>query len=174
MVQAALPVVQIPSLVGELRPPTHMPHVVAKILKRAEYFHWRSHCLTLPSCCGLGRVVFKITPGFRIKKEKKVDLGQSLAPWHPVFSHNPCDLTSQGMKGSKMLAQLPCPLTPVSLPLTSSAYDPPRQIAIKSPAPGAPGQSPLQAFPRAEQRNFLRSSSTSQPHPGHGYLGEHR
>ena len=48
-----------------------------------------------------------------------------------------------------------------------------RQIAIKSPAPGAPGQSPLQPFPRAEQRSFLRSSGTSQPHPGHGYLGEH-
>ena len=73
-----------------------------------------------------------------------------------------------------MLAQLLCPLTPVSLPLTSSAYDPPRQIAIKSPAPAAPGQSPLQPFPRAEQRNFLRSSGASQPHPGHGYLGEHR
>ncbi|KAJ8793168.1 hypothetical protein J1605_003845 [Eschrichtius robustus] len=57
--------------------------------------------------------------------------------------------------------------------LYSSAYDPPRQIAIKSPAPGAPGQSPLQPFPRAEQRSFLRSSGTSQPHPGHGYLGEH-
>ncbi|XP_066876823.1 ETS translocation variant 4 isoform X7 [Kogia breviceps] len=48
-----------------------------------------------------------------------------------------------------------------------------RQIAIKSPAPGAPGQSPLQPFPRAEQRSFLRSSGISQPHPGHGYLGEH-
>ncbi|XP_029068400.1 ETS translocation variant 4 isoform X1 [Monodon monoceros] len=48
-----------------------------------------------------------------------------------------------------------------------------RQIAIKSPVPGAPGQSPLQPFPRAEQRSFLRSSGTSQPHPGHGYLGEH-
>ncbi|KAK2101931.1 ETS translocation variant 4 [Saguinus oedipus] len=47
------------------------------------------------------------------------------------------------------------------------------QIAIKSPAPGTLGQSPLQPFPRAEQRNFLRSSGTSQPHPGHGYLGEH-
>nr|XP_030704892.1 ETS translocation variant 4 isoform X8 [Globicephala melas] len=57
--------------------------------------------------------------------------------------------------------------------LYSSAYDPPRQIVIKSPAPGAPGQSPLQPFPRAEQRSFLRSSGTSQPHPGHGYLGEH-
>uniref|UniRef100_A0A8D1F679 ETS variant transcription factor 4 n=1 Tax=Sus scrofa TaxID=9823 RepID=A0A8D1F679_PIG len=57
--------------------------------------------------------------------------------------------------------------------LYSSAYDPSRQIAIKSPAPGAPGQSPLQPFPRAEQRSFLRSSGTSQPHPGHGYLGEH-
>ncbi|KAK2507485.1 hypothetical protein MC885_002748 [Smutsia gigantea] len=57
--------------------------------------------------------------------------------------------------------------------LYPSAYDPPRQIAIKSPAPGAPGQSPLQPFPRAEQRSFLRSSGTSQPHPGHGYLGEH-
>ncbi|XP_031517121.1 ETS translocation variant 4 isoform X5 [Papio anubis] len=56
--------------------------------------------------------------------------------------------------------------------LYSSAYDPPRQLAIKSPAPGALGQSPLQPFPRAEQRNFLRSSGTSQPHPGHGYLGE--
>ncbi|XP_046531519.1 ETS translocation variant 4 isoform X1 [Equus quagga] len=56
--------------------------------------------------------------------------------------------------------------------LYSSAYDPPRQIAIKSPAPGAPGQSPLQPFSRAEQRSFLRSSGTSQPHPGHGYLGE--
>ncbi|XP_011787558.1 PREDICTED: ETS translocation variant 4, partial [Colobus angolensis palliatus] len=56
--------------------------------------------------------------------------------------------------------------------LNSSAYDPPRQLAIKSPAPGALGQSPLQPFPRAEQRNFLRSSGTSQPHPGHGYLGE--
>ncbi|OWK14288.1 hypothetical protein Celaphus_00001255 [Cervus elaphus hippelaphus] len=48
-----------------------------------------------------------------------------------------------------------------------------RQIAIKSPAPAAPGQSSLQPFPRAEQRNFLRSSGASQPHPGHGYLGEH-
>uniref|UniRef100_A0ABI7YBH3 ETS domain-containing protein n=1 Tax=Felis catus TaxID=9685 RepID=A0ABI7YBH3_FELCA len=48
-----------------------------------------------------------------------------------------------------------------------------RQIAIKSPAPGAPGQSPLQPFSRAEQRSFLRSSGTSQPHPGHGYVGEH-
>lgn len=49
-----------------------------------------------------------------------------------------------------------------------------RQIAIKSPAPGAPGQSPLQPFPRAEQpQSLLRSSSTSQSHPGHGYLGEH-
>ncbi|XP_032313167.1 ETS translocation variant 4 isoform X2 [Camelus ferus] len=57
--------------------------------------------------------------------------------------------------------------------LYSSAYDPPRQITIKSPAPGAPGQSPLQPFPRAEQRSFLRSSGTSQPHPGHAYLGEH-
>ncbi|KAK1331139.1 hypothetical protein QTO34_009088 [Cnephaeus nilssonii] len=57
--------------------------------------------------------------------------------------------------------------------LYSSAYDPPRQIAIKSPAPGAPGQSPLQPFPRAEQRSFVRSSGTSQPPPGHGYLGEH-
>lgn len=47
-----------------------------------------------------------------------------------------------------------------------------RQIAIKSPAPGAPGQSPLQPFPRGEPRNFLRSSGASQPHPGHGYLGE--
>ncbi|XP_040845178.1 ETS translocation variant 4 isoform X1 [Ochotona curzoniae] len=57
--------------------------------------------------------------------------------------------------------------------LYSSAYDPPRQIAIKSPAPGAPGQPSLQSFPRAEQRSFLRPSSTSQSHPGHGYLGEH-
>ncbi|XP_041491722.1 ETS translocation variant 4 isoform X1 [Microtus oregoni] len=58
--------------------------------------------------------------------------------------------------------------------LYSSAYDSPRQIAIKSPAPGAPGQSPLQPFPRAEQpQSLLRSSSTSQSHPGHGYLGEH-
>ncbi|XP_004684173.1 PREDICTED: ETS translocation variant 4 isoform X3 [Condylura cristata] len=57
--------------------------------------------------------------------------------------------------------------------LYSSAYDPPRQIAIKSPAPGAPGQSPLPPFSRAEQRSFLRSSGASQPHPGHGYLGEH-
>ncbi|XP_015351113.2 ETS translocation variant 4 isoform X3 [Marmota marmota marmota] len=56
---------------------------------------------------------------------------------------------------------------------SSSAYDPPRQVTIKSPTPGAPGQSPLQPFPRAEQRSFLRSSGTSQPHPGHGYLGEH-
>nr|XP_023409499.1 ETS translocation variant 4 isoform X2 [Loxodonta africana] len=49
-----------------------------------------------------------------------------------------------------------------------------RQIAIKSPAPGAPGQSPLQPFPRAEQQSFLRSSGPSQPHPaGHGYLREH-
>ncbi|XP_054987843.1 ETS translocation variant 4 isoform X2 [Sorex araneus] len=47
-----------------------------------------------------------------------------------------------------------------------------RQISIKSPAPGAPGQSPLQPFTRAEQRNFLRSSA-AQPHPSHGYLGEH-
>ncbi|XP_039702542.1 ETS translocation variant 4 isoform X1 [Pteropus medius] len=57
--------------------------------------------------------------------------------------------------------------------LYSSAYDPPRQITIKSPTPGAPGQSPLQPFPRAEQRSFLRSAGTSQPRPGHGYLGEH-
>ncbi|XP_024901353.1 ETS translocation variant 4 isoform X2 [Pteropus alecto] len=48
-----------------------------------------------------------------------------------------------------------------------------RQITIKSPTPGAPGQSPLQPFPRAEQRSFLRSAGTSQPRPGHGYLGEH-
>ncbi|XP_045442181.1 ETS translocation variant 4 isoform X5 [Pipistrellus kuhlii] len=57
--------------------------------------------------------------------------------------------------------------------LYSSAYDPPRQIAIKSPAPGAPGQPPLPPYPRAEQRSFVRSSGTSQPPPGHGYLGEH-
>lgn len=58
--------------------------------------------------------------------------------------------------------------------LYSSAYDSPRQIAIKSPAPGAPGQSPLQPFSRAEpQQSLLRASSSSQSHPGHGYLGEH-
>ncbi|XP_010641273.1 ETS translocation variant 4 isoform X1 [Fukomys damarensis] len=57
--------------------------------------------------------------------------------------------------------------------LYSSAYDPPRQIAIKSPAPGTPGQSPLQPFPRAEPRNLLRSSSgPGQPQPSHRYLGE--
>ncbi|XP_023573685.1 ETS translocation variant 4 isoform X1 [Octodon degus] len=48
-----------------------------------------------------------------------------------------------------------------------------RQIAIKSPAPGAPGQSPLQSFPRAEPRGLLRSSGPSRPHPGHELLGEH-
>ncbi|XP_021095889.1 ETS translocation variant 4 isoform X3 [Heterocephalus glaber] len=49
-----------------------------------------------------------------------------------------------------------------------------RQIAIKSPAPGAPGQSPLQPFPRAEPRSLLRSSGPGQlqPQPSHRYLGE--
>ncbi|VFV37636.1 low quality protein: ets translocation [Lynx pardinus] len=69
--------------------------------------------------------------------------------------------------------KLPLPYHHGEQCLYSSAYDPPRQIAIKSPAPGAPGQSPLQPFSRAEQRSFLRSSGTSQPHPGHGYVGEH-
>ncbi|XP_059003944.1 ETS translocation variant 4 isoform X1 [Mustela lutreola] len=68
--------------------------------------------------------------------------------------------------------KLPLPYHHGEQCLYSSAYDPPRQIAIKSPAPGAPGQSPLQPFPRGEPRNFLRSSGASQPHPGHGYLGE--
>ena len=46
----------------------------------AECFHWRSCCLTQPSCSGLGRGVLKITPSFRIKKgERKVHLGLSLA-----------------------------------------------------------------------------------------------
>ncbi|XP_075418002.1 ETS translocation variant 4 isoform X2 [Tenrec ecaudatus] len=60
------------------------------------------------------------------------------------------------------------------LPCNPSAYEPSRQVTIKSPAPGGPGQSPLQPFPRTEQESFLRPPGTSQhPPAGHGYLGEH-
>lgn len=121
---------------------------------------------------GLGRGILRITPIFMSyeKGEKELTLG----PRRSCHSF-PSTLYSSfsGDKGFKDARPASLPPHP-RLPLNSSAYDPPRQIAIKSPAPGAPGQSPLQPFPRAEQRSFLRSSGTSQPHPGHGYLGEQR
>lgn len=97
-------------------------------------------------------------------------------PWGPVTLTVPFPARCSSFSEDKRFKDArPASLPPhPCLPLNSSAYDPPRQIAIKSPAPGAPGQSPLQPFPRAEQRSFLRSSGTSQPHPGHGYLGEQR
>ncbi|XP_005002530.2 ETS translocation variant 4 isoform X3 [Cavia porcellus] len=77
------------------------------------------------------------------------------------------------------------PQSPCAEPVLSCSRKPPRpyhhgdqclysrQISIKSPAPCAPGQSPLQPFPRAEPRSLLRSTGPSQPHPSHGHLGEH-
>ncbi|XP_068923665.1 ETS translocation variant 4 isoform X5 [Petaurus breviceps papuanus] len=56
--------------------------------------------------------------------------------------------------------------------LYTSAYDTPRQVAIKSPTHSAPGQSPLQHFPRAE-RNFLRPPGAAPPNPSHGFILEH-
>uniref|UniRef100_A0A8C0M5W2 ETS variant transcription factor 4 n=1 Tax=Canis lupus familiaris TaxID=9615 RepID=A0A8C0M5W2_CANLF len=104
----------------------------------------------------------------QIDKKGEIPLG----PCHSYCSL-PCALCSSFSEDKRFKDARPASLPPhPRLPLNSSAYDPPRQIAIKSPAPGAPGQSPLQPFPRAEQRSFLRSSGTSQPHPGHGYLGE--
>lgn len=68
---------------------------------------------------------------------------------HPLlFSHNPCDLTSQGVKRSEMLAQLLCPLTPVSpsppvpmTPLDKSSSSPPPLVPPDSrPCNPFPGQ----------------------------------
>uniref|UniRef100_A0A5F8H747 ETS variant transcription factor 4 n=1 Tax=Monodelphis domestica TaxID=13616 RepID=A0A5F8H747_MONDO len=55
--------------------------------------------------------------------------------------------------------------------LYTSAYDTPRQVAIKSPTHSAPGQSPLQHFPRAE-RSFLRPPGAAPSNPSHGFMME--
>uniref|UniRef100_G1SUB7 ETS variant transcription factor 4 n=1 Tax=Oryctolagus cuniculus TaxID=9986 RepID=G1SUB7_RABIT len=137
----------------------------------------RGPCLTQASCSVLGEMFSRSGSGLR--KAEKGGTCDTVCGSCPSLPSPPrsCLLLKSlqphpGDEGLKDPCSASLPPHP-HLPLNSSAYDPPRQIAIKSPAPGAPGQSPLQPFPRTEQRSFLRASGASQPHPSHGYLGEH-